>query len=107
MVARGTQIVRPIAHSKGGFGRNQPLVASPFYRLAQNFFRLAPRVDVCRVEQIYAGFEANIHKPGGFGGVTISPCAKKLSASAKRTRAEAQNRHFQSRISQLSVFHDL
>ena len=106
MVARGTKIVRPVAHSKRGFGGDQHFVAASFHCLAKNFFRHTSRIDVCRVEQIHAGFEANIHEPGGFGYVAISPRAEKIIAASERACAKAQDRHFQSRITQLSVFHD-
>ena len=107
MVARGTQIVRSIAHSERSFGGDQHFVAAPFHCFSKNFFRDASRIHVRRVEQIHAGFETNVHEPGGFGYVAISPRAEKLIPAAERTGAEAQDRHFQPRISQLSVFHNL
>ena len=55
-----------------------------FYRLPQNFFGHALRINVGRVEHSDAGFKADIDQSCGLGNVAITPGFEKLATAAKR-----------------------
>ena len=61
--ARGADIVRPVAHRQRGLGRDQHRVAPALDRLAEHLFRRAVRIDVGGVEEVDAGFEADVDQP--------------------------------------------
>ena len=80
-------------------------MAASFDGLAKDFFGEAVGIDVGGVEEIDAGFHADIDQAGGFGHVARSPRAEEFSASAEGASAKTECGYFQAGAAQLSEFH--
>src|ERR1700740_3321665 len=107
MMTRRAQIVRARgrAHAERGFGRDQDLLAPAGDRLAENGFGKSVRVNVSRVEEIHARFEADVDQARGLVHIACAPGAEEFVAPAKRARAKTQDGNLQSGTSKLSEFH--
>src|ERR1700733_6626215 len=105
MMAGGAEIVRAIGHAESGLGRDQDLVAAAGEGFPQNLFGQAFRVNIRRVEQVDARFQADVHQAGGFGDIACSPGSEKVAATAKGAGTEAELRNLETGITQLTKFH--
>src|SRR6516164_7338359 len=105
MMPRRSQIIRPVTHAKRCLRRYQNLVAPSRNGLTENCFGQSVRINISRVKEIHAGFEANIDESGRFGHIARPPCFEELRSTAKRSRAEAEYGNLQSRLAKLSKFH--
>ncbi|MNC58847.1 hypothetical protein D3C75_1086100 [compost metagenome] len=94
-VARHAPIVRTVAGRQAGLGRDQHLVAAALDGLAQDFFGGAVGIDVCGVEQVDPGLQADVDQAAGLGHVAVAPGAEQGAGTAEGARAEAEDRHAQ------------
>ena len=76
------------------FRRQDDVFAARAERLAEHFLRLAERVDVGGVEQVYAGFDADFNLAPRFLHLHVAHRGEP-SFTAQRHGAEAQHRNFQ------------
>jgi hypothetical protein len=81
-------IGRAVAHRQRGLGRDQHGIAAAFDRFAKHLFGSAVRIDVGGVEQIDAGFEADVDQPPRFPASLVAPGAEQRAGAAKGSRAE-------------------
>ena len=63
-------------------------------RFAENRLREAVGINVRRVEQVYARFQADIHEARSFCNVARSPRFEELASTAKRTRPKTESGNF-------------
>src|ERR1700690_3767316 len=105
MLARRADIVGAVAHGESGFGGDEKAVAFTGDSFAEDFFGEAAGVDVCGVEEVDAGFEADVNEARGFGDVTGAPGFEKFVAAAERAGAETENGNLQAGMAELSEFH--
>src|SRR5690348_11703158 len=92
VIARRTNIVRAIAHTKGRFRRDENRAPTPSQRFAQDLFRGALRINVGRVKEIDSCIETDIDKPRCLADVAIAPSLEKISSPSEGTGAKAENR---------------
>ena len=95
----------PGAHGEGGLRGYNRFVAFSGQRLAKDDFRIPEGVDIGRIEEIDARFEADVDQATGLRDIGLPPSFKEFVASTKRCRAEAQGRNPQARTSELPYFH--
>src|SRR5215469_8921211 len=107
VIARGARVVRSFTEREGSLARYEHGFARDMTdRLAQNFFRNPLRVDVGRVEEVHARFEADVDELCGFCDIGISPRFKEFISSAERRGAKTKYGNAQSAFPQLPEFHD-
>src|SRR5580704_4056292 len=107
MLARGAEVVRAVAHRESGFGGDENAVAFAADGFAEDFFGEAAGVDIGSVEEIDAGFEANVDESRSFGDVAGTPGFEKFVAAAKGAGAETENGNLQAGMAELSEFHNI
>ena len=90
--ARGTDIVRPGAASKGRFRRNEHLIAATFDGCAEDFLGRSFGVDIRRIEKIQTGLEANVDESRGFLGADGAPRLEEFIGSAEGASAKTKSR---------------
>jgi len=105
VVSRRAFVVGALAGGEGGFGGNENLIAAAFDGFAEDFLGDSIGVNIGGVEEVDAGFEANIDEAGGLGDVGRAPGFEKFIRAAKGAGAEAEDGDFEARIAKLSVFH--
>ena len=105
MVARGADVIRPVAKAKCCLGGDQRPVALAVQSLAQHLLRVAIGVNVRRVEEVDAGLQANVNQPSRFLYIGRAPCFEKIVATAKRTGTKTECGNFEAGASQQSIFH--
>ena len=105
VIARRAAIVRALARGEIRLGGDEHAVALVPERLAQDLFRAPVGVDVGRVEEVDAGFEADVDEPRGFGDVRLAPRLEELVRAAERGRAKTERRNLEAGASKQSVFH--
>ena len=94
VVARGADVVRAVAHGECGFRGNQNGVATSGDGFAEDFFGHAFRINVGSVEEIHAGFEADVDQTRGFLHIAIAPGLKEITTTAEGAGAEAEDGNF-------------
>src|SRR5690606_25634313 len=77
-----------------------------FDRLSQHFLRSTGRIDIGRVEQVDAGFEADIDEAACLFHVGRAPVAEQRAGAAERAGTEAQGRHSEAGCAEIAIFHD-
>ncbi len=95
----------PVPVGKKAFVEMRKLVAATLDCLAENGFRGAVRVAVRGVEEVDAGFEADVDELLRTGHIRIAPRAKKFVCAAKSGSAKAELRDFEAGASKKTVFH--
>ncbi len=89
MIARRSQIVRAglISHAESCLGRDQYIVAAAGNCFPKNCFGESVGVDVGRIEEIHARFQADIDKASCLGHVACAPGFKEFVSATKCARA--------------------
>ena len=105
MMARGAEIVGAVAHRESGFRGDEDAVALAGDGFAEDFFGEAAGVDIGGVEEIDAGFEADVDEARGFGDVAGAPGFEEFVAAAERAGTETENGNLQAGMAELSEFH--
>ena len=72
---------------------------------AEDVFGEAVGVDVGGVEEVDAGFDADVDEAGGFCDVGGAPGFEEFVAAAEGAGAEAEDGDFEAGVAELSVFH--
>ena len=104
MIPRRAEPVR-VPAAKRALRRDDDLVPPALDRRAKNFFRVTAGVYVRGIEHGQAGLETDIDESRRLGDPAAAPSLEELVGPSERTRAEAQHRHLESRVTQFSVFH--
>jgi hypothetical protein len=105
MMAGGADLVGTVAHLKCRFGGDQDRIAPPGDGLAQNLLGRAFGIHVGGIEEIDSSFQANIYEVCGFLDIAASPGFEEFPAASESAGAEAENRDFESRVTELAEFH--
>jgi hypothetical protein len=87
--ARRAPVVRPVAGRQAGLGGDQHVLAPPLDRLAEHLFRSAGRIDVGGIEEVDAGFQADIDKAAGLFDIGRAPVAEQRAGATERAGSEA------------------
>src|SRR5262249_4319373 len=106
VIAGGADVVGARPDAEGALGGEEHLLAASLDRLAQDLLCHPLGIDVGRVEQGEAGFEADIDEPPGLGDVAGTPGPEQLAAAAEGAGPQTQPRNLESRAAELSIFHD-
>ena len=107
VLARRAEIVGAVAHGESGFRGDKNAVAFAGDSFAEDLFGEAAGVNVGGVEEIDAGFEANVDEARGFGDVAGAPGFEKFVAAAEGAGAETENGNLQAGMAELSEFHNI
>ena len=97
VVARGAYVVGAVSEAEGGLGGDEDVFAAEMLdSAAEDGFAAAHGVDVGGVEEVKAGFHADVDDLTGFGDVAGgAPCVEKFVAAAEGSAAEAEFRDFE------------
>jgi len=106
METRRTLAVRVVSHREGRLGRDQDLVPPSLDHLTENLFREALGIDLCRIEEIDAGIEAEIDHAGSRRDIGLTEMTKELAAAAETGGAEAEDRNLQAGTPELAMLHE-
>ena len=74
--------------------------------LTEYFLRHALRVNICSVEEVYPGFQTDVHQASGLGDIRRTPRFEEFATTAESRGAKAKHRHLQSRTSKPFKFHN-
>jgi hypothetical protein len=106
VVPAQAHVVDICAHATAHLGGQHHMVALALQCLAENFLRLAVRIDIGRIEKVDAAVDCDIHEALRCRLVESTDDFP-VTLGAKRHRAEAQLRYQQSRFTKLTILHDL
>ena len=73
--------------------------------LAEDLFALAVGVAVGGVEEVAAGFHADVDEMAGFVGLRVAPGGEEFVAGAEGAGAKAEFRDFEAGAAECAVFH--
>lgn len=80
-------------------------MAAPGKGLPKDLLRHTPRVDIRGVKQVDARVKAYIHKTRSLRDIAAAPGLEEFGTAAKRPGPKAKNRHLQTGMTKLSIFH--
>jgi len=103
---RVAEIVRAGPAAERPFGGDDRLLSAARDRLPEHFLGASIRVHVGGIEHVDAGFETDVHEPGGFCHVARTPRLEELVvAAAEGPGAEAEQGDFEARVTKSPEFH--
>jgi len=105
VIAGRTDIVWPISKAESRLSGNEHLASFALDGLAKDFLRQAVRINIRRIEEIYACFETDRDQAFGFFNIGLTPGPEEFVSATERAGAKTQRRHFQSGMPQLPVIH--
>jgi hypothetical protein len=105
VMSRRSDVVGPLPRRNEVLLEIRKVVASSRDGLTQDLLREAGGVNVGGIEEIDAGFHADIDQAGGLSYVSRTPGADEFCATTECAGTKTQGRYFHAGAAQLSKFH--
>ena len=106
VVAGGADVVGAVAEAEGGLGGDEDVFAAEVLDgFAEDGFAVAVGVDVGGVEEVEAGFHADVDDFAGFFDVGAPQALKNSLVTAEGAGAEAELGDFEAGTAKVSIFH--